>query len=221
MRYHLTLKSQNPKTGPIPVSTTGMQSCPPSCPLFGRCYASGSALNFHWRKLTLGERGDSWPVFLSKVRAIPAGQLWRHDQAGDLPGVGERINSRQLLQLARAAEHTRGFTYTHKPPTKANLAAIRGALSVGFTINLSANNPTHADRLSRHRLPVVTIVPTNHPEISYTPQGRKIIICPAQSRSNVTCSTCKLCSRADRSVIIGFRAHGAFKKEANAIASHP
>ena len=37
---HLTLKSANAKTGPIPVSVTSDDSCPKSCPFNdGACYA--------------------------------------------------------------------------------------------------------------------------------------------------------------------------------------
>ena len=38
--YHLTKVSSNRKTGPIPVSTTTSDSCPPTCSLKGAgCYA--------------------------------------------------------------------------------------------------------------------------------------------------------------------------------------
>lgn len=48
----LTMKSSNVKTGPIPVSTTGAQSCPNACSLKGSgCYAEGGPLGMHWRKV--------------------------------------------------------------------------------------------------------------------------------------------------------------------------
>ena len=45
-------------------------------------------------------------------------------------------------------------------------------------------------------------------KVRYTPQGRKIVLCPAQSMLNMTCSQCQLCQLKDRSYIIGFEAHG-------------
>jgi len=62
------------------------------------------------------------------------------------------------------------------------------------------------------------VVPIDTPEKTYTPEGRKIIVCPAQSRDDVTCKSCGLCARADRDAIIGFRAHGTREKLADSIA---
>lgn len=226
--YHLVNQSANIKTGPIPVSTTSADTCPPSCPFIGRgCYAENGHLGLHWRAVTKGKRGQAWRNFLARVRAIPNGQLWRHNQAGDLPGRGARINRRQLLQLARAARHTAPFTYTHKPVTgrsvtaRRNRDAIRAANAAGFTVNLSANNPRHADTLARLNIgPVVTVLPETAPAVSYTPAGRRIVVCPAQTRERVTCATCGLCSRQDRrGLIIGFLAHGSGKAAAGAIAA--
>lgn len=67
--------------------------------------------------------------------------------------------------------------------------------------------------------PVVCVVPEATQDVFYTPQGRKGIICPAQQRDDITCANCQLCSRSNRSVIIGFRAHGTSKRKAEAIAS--
>jgi hypothetical protein len=51
-----------------------------------------------------------------------------------------------------------------------------------------------------------------------TPEGRTIIVCPAQTREDITCATCGLCARADRRVIIGFRAHGSRARVTDALA---
>ena len=61
-----------------------------------------------------------WQSFLSAIYSLPVGQLWRHNQAGDLPGIGNKIDVKQLGQLVKASEGKRGFTYTHKPLTKVN-----------------------------------------------------------------------------------------------------
>ena len=82
----------------------------------------------HWRKAVLGAVSD---------------QLWRHNQAGDLPGRGNKIDLRLLAELVAANRQRRGFTYTHKPLTAANVAAIMGATRDGFTVNVSANSPAH------------------------------------------------------------------------------
>ncbi len=47
---HLTSKSSNAKTGPIPVSTSTAAWCPDSCPLKGAgCYGNGGPLAIQWK----------------------------------------------------------------------------------------------------------------------------------------------------------------------------
>jgi hypothetical protein len=231
MRYHISPQSSNTKTGPLVVTTTGAQTCPSACPLKGKgCYAKYSFLGLFWRKVTGGALGHTFPVFLKALAYAlaknPAG-IWRHNQAGDLPGAGNRVDARKLAALAAvsAASGRKGFTYTHKPvraadvPTgspaqrralaAANLKAVRAAVAAGFTINLSANNPAHADALAATGLPVCVTVAQSTPETFFTPDGRKGVVCPAQTRSEVSCATCRLCSNEKRPVLIGFRFHGS------------
>ena len=218
MNFHLTLKSSNVKTGPIPVSTSSAATCPPTCPFNNSqgCYAGSGPLALHWRKITDGTRGDQFAEFLDKIQAPPNGQLWRHNQAGDLPGNGLEIDGAALGDLVKVNFNKRGFTYTHYDPSiNDNAKYIKGANQFGFTINLSANTPAHADELSALNIgPVVTVLPGDQVENSYTPAGRKIVVCPATIRDDVSCSTCKLCAVTDRTVIIGFPVHGTQKKKA-------
>jgi hypothetical protein len=225
-RVHITMRSANAKTGPIPVTTTSSESCDPACPFMGSgCYAESGPLALHWRKVTNGERGLDWNAFVAIVDAMPLDTLWRHNQAGDLPGIGASIDAGKLAQLVRANNGKRGFTYTHKTVTgdsvKAthNRRAIREANQDGFTINLSANNLTHADELSELNIgPVVVVMPRDASN-TLTPAGRRVVICPAETRDDVTCETCQLCARRDRNgIIIGFPAHGSGAKKAESVA---
>jgi hypothetical protein len=227
MNIHLTLKSSNVKTGPIPVTTSSAETCPNACPFkAGGCYAKSGPLALHWSKVTIGERGNSLDILSNQIKSFPVGQVWRHNQAGDLPGIGDSIDTADLAKLVSANEGRRGFTYTHKPcegdslMEKSNRDAVAHANANGFTINLSGNSITHADRLaSLNAGPVVAVVPENTPDTFFTPQGRKGIVCPAQQRDDITCADCQLCQRSNRSVIIGFRAHGTSKRKAEAIAT--
>jgi hypothetical protein len=144
-----------------------------------------------------------------------------------LPGVGNRINSRQLFQLVRASGTSSGWTYTHKPVLGESATATRNREAIrkantqgGLTINLSGNHPAHADQLAELAIgPVVTVLPHDAPTRgNTTPAGRKIVICPAQTHPGVTCASCGLCAVRSRSVIVGFLAHGASKRKAAAIA---
>lgn len=226
MNIHITLKSSNVKTGPIPVTTSEKSTCPSACPLkAGGCYARGGPLGIHWAAVSNGTRGNSLAVLSRQIRSFPVGQVWRHNQAGDLPGLDNAIDSRGLKQLVDANRGRRGFTYTHKPCEgdgnleTSNRASVRYANANGFAVNLSANSMAHADRLADLNAgPVVCIVPESTPESFTTPAGRRGIICPAQQRDDITCSKCQMCQRATRSIIIGFRAHGSAKRKAEAIS---
>lgn len=222
INVHLTARSSNAKTGPIPVSTTGAQTCPNSCPFkAGGCYAKGGPLAMHWRKVTEGDRGVAWGEFCQTIKALPDGQVWRHNQAGDLPGDGDDIDAGALWQLVQANGDSRGFTYTHYDVENnaGNADAVELANMYGFTVNLSANNLQHADTLAALDIaPVVVVLDAATSENTTTPDGRTVVVCPATQRDDVTCASCQLCQR-QRDVIIGFPAHGSSKRKASAIAT--
>lgn len=234
MKFHLTLRSSNSKTGPIPVSTSPAETCPPSCPLKGKgCYADGGPLHIHWQKVTEGERGMSYDDFCNYIKGLPPGQLWRHNQCGDLVpkcdwslGVGvmdpnnrDAIDKNFLGKLVNANKGKRGFTYTHYDVLSAgytgdwNRDAVRRANEGGFTINLSSDSITEADRkMDLGIAPVTTLLPEDTNRTIITPKGRKIIICPVAAEKLSSCAVCGLCAK-QRKAIIGFPAHGAKKKQ--------
>ncbi len=223
LRVHLTLKSRNKKTGPIPVSTTSEKTCPTACPFsLNGCYAETGPLAMFWRKVTEAREGVQWREFLGMIRDLPAGILWRHNQAGDLPGDRVKLDADKVAQLARANAGKRGFTYTHYPPSLHNRRAIQAANQAGFVVNLSANNLGHADALADYDCaPVVCVLPDsvdgNATRTLETPMGRTVAVCPA-TYLKTNCAECQLCARADRKVIVGFPAHGTSHKRASAIA---
>jgi hypothetical protein len=206
MQVHLTLKSANIKTGPIPVSTTTRASCPTDCAMASACYAASGPLALHWNKVTAGERGTDWATFTQAIAQLPDGQLWRHNQAGDLPRDPVLIG-----QLVHANIGKRGFTYTHHRDAE-TLGWVKHANDWGFTVNLSANDLADADMLADKRAgPVVVVLPSTATANTRTPAGRPVVICPATQRDNVSCATCQLCAR-QRDVIVGFPGHGTRKR---------
>lgn len=213
--------SGNRKTGPIPVSITTSNTCPDACPWRGAgCYAELHWLGKHWAKVDSGERASlAWEAFCARVAALPAGQLWRHNQAGDLPGDRDAIDSAALARLVEANRGKRGFSYTHKPvgPSHwqhvANARAVERANRGGLTINLSADSLDEADALADLGIgPVTVVLPEDAPRHSRTRSGRHVVVCPAQEHEDMTCERCRLCAVADRKAIVGFRAHGALRK---------
>jgi len=220
-RFHLTLVSKNEKTGPIPVSTTSANTCPDVCPFKKKgCYADAGPLALHWAKITEGERGGSLEAFTASIKKLPKGQLWRHNQAGDLPGENGAIDASAFRAIVQANKGRKGYTYTHKPMDEANKALIKEANESGFTVNLSGNNLRHADQLKALGIgPVTAIVPENAPDKGETPAGNRWIACPAQTREGVNCASCKLCAVASRGIIVAFKAHGNGKKKAMAASA--
>lgn len=213
IRVTFNPRSGNRKTGPIPVSISSAETCPPSCKFYGDgCYAEFHMLKRHWANVP--ENGLTWNQFLDKVRALPPGTLWRHNEAGDLPGIGIRLALDKFYRLILANQGRRGFTFTHKPILACDTvthAAIHFANESGFVVNLSADSLDQADWLAERRIaPVAVVVPTDFPLHGTTPHGRPVVICPAETKG-LTCEDCQLCAYAKRKAIVGFRAHGQMK----------
>jgi hypothetical protein len=127
-----------------------------------------------------------------------------------------------------------------------NRQLIAAAIDAGFTINLSGDNPAHADMLADLGIaPVVTVLAREYARRAvrhrfkrrrdewaetigewrnrtaslprYTPAGRRIAVCPA-TYSDATCKSCGACARI-RDTVIGFPAHGAWRQVEAAMAA--
>lgn len=204
--------SKNEKLGGIPASWSERGTCPPSCGLYeAGCYANYGKLGFHWKNVP--RDGLPWEGFLEKVRALPEGQVWRHNVAGDLQGSGQQLDVERLAELVEANRGRRGFSFTHKI---GSMAAVHFALANenGFTINLSADSPAEADRLVDLAIgPVTTLLPHDAPDRGVkTPAGRRVTVCPAETAAGLTCRECQLCALPTRKTIVGFRAHGNYRR---------
>ena len=118
-----------------------------------------------WDRVSRGLAGGSWSEFCAKVAALRPGRLWRYAQAGDLPGYGPQIDGTLLEELVAANTGKNVIAFTHKPVLGDDPVAVENrrliatAIKAGFTINLSADNPAHADRLAELGIaPVVTVL---------------------------------------------------------------
>jgi len=233
-KFLITFKSGNRITGPIMITTSPRSTCPNACPFrkggnmpeAGVCYAEHGHLGHYiWNGLDRTPAGQkisnripvySFDDLLEVVRAQPEGTLWRHNQAGDLPSRDRiTIDRERLRRLTAANTGRRGFTYTHYPVSDnpANREAIKEANDNGFTINLSADSFDEADELSDLAIaPVTVVVPSSVMLNTTTPKGRKVVICPARTRQNITCATCGLCAR-QRDCIVAFPALGPAKEK--------
>ena len=221
--FHITPKSKNAKVGKMAVTTSTATTCPTSCPFKSNgCYADSGPLKLHWDKVTRKERGDDWSTFIDKIKDLPTGSKWRHNQAGDLPGDMEKLDDKKCIELAKANKGKRGFTYTHYDVLDnfQNAITVNIMNHLGFTVNVSANNLEHADKLCDLNIaPVATVLPIEQTTNTVTPKGRKVVVCPATYKDDVSCASCMLCEKWDRNVVVGFPAHGTSKKKASAIAA--
>jgi hypothetical protein len=213
-QFHLTAKSSNIKTGPIAVTTSSAGTCPSTCPFNngGGCYAASGPLKLHWDKVTKGERGGDFLHLQDAIMAakLPAGSLLRHNQAGDLPHFSGVLNwplIRNLYTIFSAAK-LRAFTYTHHVQTEYNLQVVRDCNAQGFTVNLSCDSQTQAAMRHQEGYPSVCVVSASDSRKAWELDGVKFQTCPAQLRDGINCASCQLCSHADRSCVVAFRAHG-------------
>jgi hypothetical protein len=132
------------------------------------------------------------------------------------------------------------------PVAAENRRLIAAAVEAGFTINLSADNPDHAGQLAALGIaPVVTVLARAYARHAirhrfkrerdqwaetiagwrdriaslprHTPAGKRIAVCPA-TYSDATCKSCGARARA-RDTVIGFPAHGAWRKIETATAA--
>ena len=216
MNFQFILKSSNSKVGAIPITNSPRATCPSACPLSGEggCYAeAGFHTRLNWDKLDRGERGLLWSSFLDKIKALPAGQLWRHNVSGDLPSISDNeLSECAVSDLVSANQGKRGFTYTHYPMTRTNKRIVKTANTSGFTINVSTETLKDAVKYHRQGLPTVTLLPEDAPK-SLKHRGVDIVTCPATYR-DTSCKECKLCSIASRDFVVGFPVHGTKKKQA-------
>jgi hypothetical protein len=209
------------------VSYTDKTSCPTACPLKGDggCYATYGPAGVQWQRLTQGNIGYPWRLFLKALDNLPEGSEFRHNIAGDLPGDGKWINSDAFMELLWACRRRqlRGYTFTHYAPVRNNwqLIQLANTQERGLTVNMSANNIAHADMLKSFDIgPVVTLIPEDAPESFITPAGNRVVTCPQVTRADrlTNCADCMLCQWNKRKCIIGFPVHGTKKKQARQVA---
>lgn len=106
-KVHFVPVSSNVKTGPIPVTYSERSTCPLSCPHYrADCYAEDYFVRMTWDKVPM--RGGDWGDLLMHISGLPAGQLWRHNVAGDLPGENETVDLVLLGSINGGRMHTGG-----------------------------------------------------------------------------------------------------------------
>ena len=169
-----------------------------------------------------GLRGGSWSDLTDFVSKLERGQLWRHNQAGDL-GYTKDADNRELIRLdllkslvdANNASGAKGYTYTHhKLDYLHNLEAVKYANRNGFTVNSSCESMQQADVAVAQGIPAVVVVDNSKDVPTHTPDGHRVVVCPAQTR-DTNCKDCGLCAQSKRTCVVAFLAHGNKSKKVN------
>ena len=169
------------------------------------------------------ERGGTWDELCSYVSSLKPRQIWRHNQAGDLGWVADE-HGRELIRLdllkslvdANKSSGARGYTYTHhRLEYLHNLEAVKYANANGFTVNASCESMPQVDEVMSEGVPAVVVVDNSKDVPTHTPDGHKVVVCPAQTR-DTNCVDCGLCAQAERTCVVAFLAHGNRAKKLNA-----
>lgn len=241
----LMMSSGNAKLGPNVVSTYAPRNtCPPACSLKddNGCYAESIRTRKVWDATEDARNAPAHALHLDipSIAVILDGllpaTLFRHAVAGDLPGLGNKLDILDFNTLRRACEvaELRGWTYTHKPLAHAaERRAVRRSNEnakvncTGLTVNRSADSLAEADAYVRQGFPTVVLLPPDTSQrVVMTPAGNRVVVCPNSLNSTATCSTCggstpknarPLCQRAERDFIVGFPVHGQYRGRAELV----
>ena len=222
----------NRKLGAVHNVYSPAANCPDDCPFKGNgCYADNPPLKWQWDKVQSGEskRSVSFDGLIGKLQRIPIGEPVRLNVAGDLPmlpgpllpGEKRKVGTVSLMRLAIATRFTRAWTYTHHDiwgdsSFRCQLQYLAKHYE-HFTVNVSTEDEGALDVcMTILGLPAVIAVPSTETRRRWeTEGGNRVLICPAQTCSHVTCETCMLCHKRPDDLAIAFRAHGTFKKKAD------
>lgn len=222
-------KSSNEKTGNIIQSYSARSTCPNRCPLKRNgCYADNYHTSRQWARCenVADPRyvSNSKDLTLSLIEAIaPRAKkggtevLFRHNVAGDIAHENSNIiDVSRVNAIADACKSAgkvtgvtvRGYTYTHCSISPQNAKIIHEALAKDFIINYSCE--TVGEVMKANELGCNTVITSINPEETIKDLkavGVKTVQCPAQTHNNVSCESCKLCSRPRVTTVV-FKIHG-------------
>ena len=173
--------------------------------------------------MSKGLRGGTWDELTTYVSKLKAGQLWRHNQAGDFFSTEQgskeyiRLDLVKSLVEANKSSGAKGYTYTHHELHTHNLEAVKYCNNNGFTVNASCESMTQADSAMAQGVPAVCVVDNSKDVPTHTPAGHKVVVCPAQI-GDTNCKDCGLCAKSlqGRSCVVAFLAHGNRANKVNA-----
>lgn len=235
-----TAQSRNRKTDNVPTAWVGSnqtearESCA-GCPLLGgKCYAWSGATQLAAGSARKNAERVPHRYTLSAAlagRALSA-RMVRLTGLGDIGRSGRELADSIVAEVRRVGLAVVGYTHHWREAGVAD--AWRGRLMA------STETLEDADRAARDGWRATVVVPADHPRVSRTPEGRTVVVCPAQvaearakarteynynagnaGMDAITCNRCLLCDASRPGPIIAFREHGNGSKAAAKRASVP
>lgn len=202
---HIVARSSNSKIGPIATSYRSQETCPTDCRFLpandGGCYATGR-INGMAKKYS-----SSWSMaqIYNKIKGAP---LFRDRVVGDVMN-GDEVDYEYLrvIGVAAKAADVPVFSYTH---AWANMD--RSRIPDNYVMNASTESVSEATRAISLGFP--TVITNDDVREGEMIAGKRVVTCPAQTRDNVTCATCKLCSKPQRKALVRFLVHGIARNKA-------
>ena len=216
--------SKNAKIGDVSTTLAATVSCV-DCTLRGNgCYAETGMVGIHVRRLNDKVRArKASPVRQAEheARGIDAlkarGQGLRIHTSGDCPTREAAEIVADAAQRFMQRGGGKAWTYTHawrRMPRKA-----WGAVSVLASVETLKD----ARKAMRRGWAVARVVPQFSGNKAWLEDGVRWIPCPAQTRDDVTCESCRLCWDDDKlraiNAGVAFEAHGSAKRKAAAAVS--
>lgn len=202
---HLVRKSSNEKIGPIATSYRPMTTCARDCRFLpeneGGCYATGR-INGMAKKYSRSYTHDE------AVAVIAGSPLFRDRVVGDLVDSVGNIDYDYMNSIAAVCDEAAVplFSYTHSWPS-----IDRSRVPDNYMLNASVESVNDAsDAIDQGWDVCITSDDIVEGTII---NGKRVVTCPAQTRENVTCASCKLCSKP-RTSIIRFLIHGIARNKA-------
>lgn len=209
----VTLRSSNTKTGPMTTTSRTHDSCPSACPFYGNgCYAEsgpgGGPFSIAARMGTDDETG----AVAAMVTDVPSGRPVRWNVSGDIVRADGESLDHEFIALVdgyhAARPDSAGILYSH---------AWRGVRQPFANLNANASCESPADVEAARALGWQTVMVVG--DEASVPKGKGWARCPAETRKEINCSTCMLCSK-ERSSTVVFVAHGNGKRKVREVLAN-
>lgn len=217
-------KSKNKKIGNISATMVSQASCPKSCPFFLKgCYAKYGYMGmFVTSKLNKSKVLSSVKLATLEAAAILGlkgkNPLRLHVVGDSKTTIAVRI-IRAACEVYESRFGQKAYTYTHCWEWIKRLEW--GGISV------LASCETKIQLIKAHKRGYASALVVNEfkQNTSYDiGDGFTLIPCPAQTRENVTCEKCKLCTKDQflyaNKKVVGFAKHGTAKSSMSEILDY-